>query len=456
MSNDRCVIGIDLGGTKIAGAVFALANGNGAGEAGHRLAAADDAPWPKPLAVAERPTLAQEGPEAGTRQLLAVVEELVAASGGRKLAGVGIGSPGPLDAQAGLILDPPNLPGWHQWPLVRLVREAVGVPVVLDNDANLAALGEHRFGAGRGTQHMFYVTLGTGIGGAAIVGGQLYRGHTGGAGEVGHIRVEPGEAGGGGGAAEAPLCSCGHRGCVEAYAAGWGIAKAAGARDAGEVFAAADSGDARAQAVLAMAAAALGRGLAAACTLFDPEVVVAGGGMAMAAGRAADSYFAAVERTMREAAFGQTAGRVAFVRARLGRLAGTLGAAALVLDELPPPPQPPRVVEKPWGREVWWAQTQRYVGKVIEVKAGASLSLQYHRQKLETMLFVAGEGTMVLGDEVVVVRPGTVLTIPAGTVHRVSALTDLTFYEVSTPEVQDVVRLRDDYGRADTPNDQIK
>lgn len=107
-----------------------------------------------------------------------------------------------------------------------------------------------------------------------------------------------------------------------------------------------------------------------------------------------------------------------------------------------------KIVEKPWGRETWWAVTDRYVGKIIEVDAGHSLSLQYHRSKLETMLFTRGQGTLVLGDERLAIREGLCVTIDPGMLHRVEAETGLTFYEVSTPETADVVRVEDDYGRA--------
>lgn len=106
-----------------------------------------------------------------------------------------------------------------------------------------------------------------------------------------------------------------------------------------------------------------------------------------------------------------------------------------------------RVVDKPWGREIWWAETDRYLGKVIEVRAGHSLSLQYHEVKLETMLFTRGRGSLLLGERALPVAPGLCVTIPPGTVHRVSAETDLAFFEVSTPDPADVVRLADDYGR---------
>lgn len=109
-----------------------------------------------------------------------------------------------------------------------------------------------------------------------------------------------------------------------------------------------------------------------------------------------------------------------------------------------------RVVEKPWGREVWWAVTDRYVGKVLEVRSGAALSLQLHRVKMESLLFRRGSGTLVLGDRSLPVRAWLAVTIPPGTVHRIVADSDLEVIEVSTPELDDVVRLQDAYGRAGT------
>ncbi|MDQ7841957.1 MAG: cupin [bacterium] len=106
-----------------------------------------------------------------------------------------------------------------------------------------------------------------------------------------------------------------------------------------------------------------------------------------------------------------------------------------------------KVVDKPWGREIWWAVTARYVGKIIEVKAGHRLSLQYHQIKLESMYCVSGQGAVQIGSQFVDVGPGWAATILPGTLHRVTAVTDLVLHEVSTPEVTDVVRLNDDYDR---------
>ncbi len=138
----------------------------------------------------------------------------------------------------------------------------------------------------------------------------------------------------------------------------------------------------------------------------------------------------------------------------LARQDGSLSALDLIPEDVDlttvavPAAGPVRVLEKPWGREVWWAVTDRYVGKVIQVRAGEALSLQYHEAKLETVLFVGGCGRLVLGDRTVEVSAGMAVTIPPGTLHRVEAETDLVFFEVSSPETDDVVRVADRYGRA--------
>lgn len=107
-----------------------------------------------------------------------------------------------------------------------------------------------------------------------------------------------------------------------------------------------------------------------------------------------------------------------------------------------------RQVQKPWGKEVWWAVTGRYVGKVLVVRAGHQLSLQYHKEKLESMLFLQGTGKVILGETEVDAKPGLVVTITPGTVHRIKAESDLAVVEVSSPELDDVVRVEDSYGRA--------
>jgi len=135
-----------------------------------------------------------------------LAEEAKAAS--CKVAGVGIGAPGTLSRKDGMVISPPNLPGWHNVPVVRLISQATGLPTLLENDANNAALGEFHRGAGRGCSHMIMLTLGTGIGGGIIFGGKLWRGAFENAGEIGHTILVP----------AGRKCGCGQLGCLEAYA----------------------------------------------------------------------------------------------------------------------------------------------------------------------------------------------------------------------------------------------
>jgi glucokinase len=266
---DQCVAGIDIGGTKIA---LALADSEGRIIEGTRF----------PARTGER------GPHAIVGEALAEIERMLGKTGAR-LTAVGIGCGGPLDRKRGLILSPPNLPGWDEFPVVRLVEERLGVPALLDNDANAAALGEHRYGAGRGYRHLIYITISTGIGGGVIVRGELVHGVYDGAGEVGHMTVLPG----------GPACGCGGRGCLEALCSGTGIARRARERvSAGEasslsslepdgitgqaVAEAARAGDTVASEVWDEAIEYLAVGVGNLFNVLAPEIVVIGGGVAAA------------------------------------------------------------------------------------------------------------------------------------------------------------------------------
>src|SRR5439155_18173945 len=140
-----------------------------------------------------------------------------AALGSDALCGIGVSAPGPVEFEAGRVVDAPNLPGWRNVPLASILSEQLGLPAFLENDANAAAVGEHRFGAGRGVQEIIYLTISTGIGGGLILNGQLYRGVDGTAGELGHVVVDP----------SGPLDDCGMRGCLEIMASGTAIARMA-------------------------------------------------------------------------------------------------------------------------------------------------------------------------------------------------------------------------------------
>ena len=206
-----------------------------------------------------------------------------------QITAVGLGFPGNTNARLGLILGSSNLPAWDHFPLRDTVAAQVGLPVMLENDANLCALGEHRFGAGRGTQHMCYVTFSTGYGIGMIINGQLYAGHTGTAGELGHVVINIG----------GPSCSCGKLGCIMAYASGIGISRmvyekvdagaetvlrermpAPGQRVAAETVAlAAQQGDPVASEILRVAGYYAGVGLSMIVQILNPELIVIGGGL---------------------------------------------------------------------------------------------------------------------------------------------------------------------------------
>lgn len=186
------LLGIDIGGTKVA---LALGEPDGAPRASRRIPTApsgDAAADLARIAVAAQALLAEEG----------VAPEQV------ELVGVSI--PGPLDVEAGQVLNPPNLPGWHRAPVRDALAQALGRPVVIENDANAAALAEWRYGAGRGLRHLVYLTMSTGVGGGLVLGGRLHRGVASSAGEVGHMPIEW----------EGEPCACGLRGCLEAYVGG--------------------------------------------------------------------------------------------------------------------------------------------------------------------------------------------------------------------------------------------
>jgi len=371
--------------------------------------------------------------------VLATVREaraLVPAEG--RILGAAVAAPGPLDTKARRPGRLPNLPAWSGYPLGDALEEALGVPVVLENDANAAAYGELFFGSGRNFNDFLFVTLGTGVGGALVSGGRLVKGARDGAGEIGHLQVSP----------DGPVCGCGRRGCVEAMASGSAILREYG-KPAGDAFAAAVRGDVRAREVLAAAGRALGTGIASVITILEPAAVVIGGGLSQVEPHVFSYYFDPCREEIAKRSYRMWGQDVPLVIAELGGDGPLLGAGMLArevhaLSQI-------LKVDKPWGEEAWWAQTERYVGKRISVRAGQSLSLQYHEHKLETMHFLSGTGLLLLGDDLIPIVPGLTVTIEPGTRHRVEARTDLVFLEASTPEVDDVVRLEDRYGRAPRP-----
>ncbi len=265
MSDGRKILGVDLGGTKIAVSLWT--------SEGRRI-------------DGRRFETKRDSVEANLSEIVRLGRDLLGES---KPAAIGVSGGGPLDPERGVIISIPNLPGWVEIPIAARLSEEFGAPTGIENDANACALAEHRFGAGRGARHMAFLTLSTGIGGGLILDGRIYRGHRFLAGEAGHQVIEEGGA----------ACGCGKRGCLEAYASGTGIARrlaekrnageglggmAPGVpRDARELVERARGGDRFSIEFLRETAAYLARGIANLVYILDPERIILGT-IAVAAG----------------------------------------------------------------------------------------------------------------------------------------------------------------------------
>ncbi len=267
--------------------------------------------------------------------MLSLARGLLAQNPG-KLAAVGVSFGGPVEARRGLVRLSHHVPGWEETPLRDRLQAELGAPVSVDNDANVASLGEWRFGAGQGCDSLFYVTVSTGIGGGWVLGGRIWSGADGMAGEIGHTIVRPGGV----------PCVCGKHGCLEAEACGWGIAHKARERlsspcqpsavrllalaggradsvTAQHVAQAAEAGDEVAQALLDDAAEALGTGLASAINLMNPQRIVLGGGVT----KSGERWWKVVRETASANILPQVHAEI--VPAGLGDDAPLWGAAAL-------------------------------------------------------------------------------------------------------------------------------
>ncbi len=309
------VLAIDIGGTKLAAGIV---------DVDGRI-----------LSRGEVPTLATEGPERVLDRIVRLAKGLLGMPeiSPDEIHRIGIGCAGPVDRQAGLILNPPNLPGWIKVPLVERIENALGCPAVLENDANAAALGEFRYGAGKGASSLVYLTVSTGIGGGIILDGKIWHGLKDGAGEVGHMTLLP----------DGPICGCGNRGCLEALASGPSIARrarealATGSESrlrevqdptAADVTRLVQEGDAVAGEVWRETVTYLGLGVAAIVTMLAPERVVIGGGVAMAG----DLLFEPLRREVRHRVKLVAVESVPILPAALGQDVGILGAAAVALE----------------------------------------------------------------------------------------------------------------------------
>jgi glucokinase len=316
------VVGVDLGGSKIL-SVVADARG-------------------KVISRDLRVTSASQGPEAVIQAILESVRQAIAQAdvSVSQLSGIGIGAPGISNPRTGVIFTSPNLPGWQDVPLRDIIAGEMGLKTFLINDANAAALGELYFGAARGARNFIYITISTGIGGGIVIDGKLYSGAGGTAGEIGHMTI----------ADNGPRCTCGSTGCWEQLASGTALTREARRRIAegaetiisdyaggdvekvtAEVVSRAfDQGDGLARELLAQTSHYLGVGLANLINIFNPELVVIGGGLSNMGDKLLNpAYQVAGERAFREAYRA-----VRFTRAELGGDAGVLGAAALALEEI--------------------------------------------------------------------------------------------------------------------------
>lgn len=253
-----------------------------------------------------------------------------------QITAIGVGVPGPIVTDAGMVSGPPIMPGWDLFPIREWLEKAWGCPVMLGNDAEFGALGEWAFGAGRGVDNLVYIKVGTGIGAGLMIDGQIYRGTTGCAGEIGHVTIEE----------NGPLCTCGNRGCLEALAGGRAIATKAifaiktGARttlselptveaiSAMDVIAAARKGDHLSQKLVQEAGYYLGTALANLINLFNPTKIVIGGGVA----QVGDLLLEPVRKVAKQRSLKVASQAVAITSAVLGRRSSAMGAVAQAIS----------------------------------------------------------------------------------------------------------------------------
>lgn len=320
MADTRMIIGVDLGGTNIV--VGAMTEDGSAS-----------------YAIRSEPTRSEEGADAVIARMAQMVEQAMAdtmhETGITRDAfwGMGIGAPGPMDRDAGIVLVAPNLK-WQNVPLRERMTALTGLPAKLDNDANCATYGEWWQGAARGARHVIGVTIGTGIGGGLVIDGRLYHGASDVAGEIGHMTIDQ----------TGRRCGCGNYGCLEAYASGPAIAERARealAYDqtsllpalvdgdltsitAQTVYQAASQGDAIAREVVRDTARFLGTGIASLLNVINPDVVVIAGGVT----QAGDALFEPLRAEVRRRAFRPAVEACRIVPGELPGTAGVVGAAA--------------------------------------------------------------------------------------------------------------------------------
>lgn len=320
-NDKRWIVGVDLGGTNIVVGLLPIEGG-------------------EVLGLHSLPTESVRGAKFVVDRIVEMVQtsiaEVLSHHGGTRdqVAGVGIGSPGPLDRKTGTVINTPNL-GWRNFPLRDLIVNGVNLPATLDNDANCATYGEWWLGAGREVDTLIGLTLGTGIGGGIVLDGEIFHGCSDSAGELGHMTID----------STGRRCKCGNYGCLEAYASGPAIAlRAVEGMEAGAetllhelsggkpeditaatVYEAVVIGDPYATEVMKETAGFLGAGIANIINILNPQMVVIAGGVT----RAGEHLFDPLRTEVRRRAFRSAEERCRIVSAELPGTAGVVGAAAV-------------------------------------------------------------------------------------------------------------------------------
>lgn len=311
-------IGIDVGGTNVK---IALVDGEG-----------------KIIYSNSVPTYAQMGYEYTVNNIKQAIRDLMKETNtdAKEIEGIGFDFPGQVDYKTGVVKLAPNIPGWVNVPIAQMIEEEFNIPTRIDNDVRCAALGELKFGAGKGCENFVCITVGTGIGSGLVINGQLVRGAANAAGEIGHIKLQ---MNGG------PICGCGDTGCLEAFASGPSIVAMAqeylkGGKSTkfremagadGEitpyiVAKAAEAGDPVAKRIFEIVGTYIGMGLVSVINLLNPEKVIIGGGVAAAG----DLLLNPIRKTIKERAMVVAGNSVEIVPAELGNSAGVIGASMLV------------------------------------------------------------------------------------------------------------------------------
>ena len=283
------------------------------------------------------PTRAEMGYEYTIQNIITTIKDSLKESNNdiSCIGGIGFGLPGQIDSSNGIVRLLPNIPGWVEVPLAKIVKDEFNVPVKLDNDVRVATLGELNFGAGKGCQNLVCLTVGTGVGSGIVLNGQLVRGASMTAGEIGHVIVEKDNG---------EICGCGSRGCLEAYASGPSVVKMAKDYIAGGkstkfkeiaagneitpfmVYEAAKQGDAVAKQIFNIVGEYLGVALVSVVNLLNPEKIIVGGGV----GQAGDLILNPVREAIKKRCIPTSAAAVEVVPAQLGNTAGVIGASLLI------------------------------------------------------------------------------------------------------------------------------